>query len=117
MTNKILLVLIIVFASSCLIAKQNETDLEALWMKRMQSVTEALYWYYGRNHTYPVSLEQLVPDYLPEFPYPAEEKGNVKYTLLNDSYDLGFVILRPNYRECRISPSSGSASWRCYSYE
>ena len=112
----ILLSMVLLLATSCQTKETNVVSPEDLWMKKMEPIISALYWYYAQHNTYPASLDALVPDYLYEFPYPAEEKSRVQYHLLRDSYDLSFVLVDPEYRECHISPSSGADGWRCYAY-
>ena len=77
-----------------------------------EPIIQALAQYHSDHQTYPESLEDLVPAYLPQLPesplyYP------IQYKKLTGSYELEFSYEGPGMNRCQYFPDSG---WNCYGY-
>ena len=69
----------------------SEADIEATW-ERGDTIIAALEKYRGANRGYPATLQDLVPDYLPEIPPPVVGGPEWVYQVRETGqvFDLGF---------------------------
>lgn len=75
-------------------------------------VIDALAAYHAGRQDYPVSLDELVPDYLPAIPQP-EEMPPLSYVRTEQSYELAFQYVGPGMNRCTYTPE---AKWDCMGY-
>ncbi len=75
----------------------------------LEPVIRALEQYQADAGAYPVSLDELAPDYLSSVP--AQVNGeSIQYTKTDKSYSLAFHYLGPGMNTCTYTPEN---KWKC----
>lgn len=86
--------------------------------QRGAPVIAALERYRGERGTYPDSLRQLVPSFLPDgalrVPDRNRERYPLQYRRTAEGYELAFRYSGPGMNTCRYAPST--ARWKCNGY-
>ena len=75
----------------------------------LEPVTKALEQYQADTGTYPESLDELVPGYLPSVPTEVNDES-IQYTKTSESYSLAFHYIGPGMNTCTFTPET---KWQC----
>lgn len=75
----------------------------------LEPAIKALEQYQADKGTYPESLEELVPDYLPSVPTEVNDES-ILYTKMGESYSLAFHYVGPGMNTCTYTPEN---KWQC----
>lgn len=88
--------------------------------QRSIPVIVALSRYYEHNNTYPLLLQDLVPDYIDakylETPAPPQEQYPFEYRPVDNetAYELSFRYVGPGMNQCTFH--SKTYDWKCHGY-